>query len=160
MPYPLFKTNSQRWIHHSSGDQIIIIKFLVPQGILSYDSLDWVINTNTTNFLMILLPSAPMDTNLTPLEAMKSSALLTFAILWNLILPRSGLGNWSPEITSNNNISFSPLRKSSSMFSMPVPAFRKCELHQAVKVCNTDTQATTIIMWCFKQGLWSLPTKT
>ena len=84
-----------------------------------------------------LLPSAPMDTSFTPLEAMKSSALLTLAILWNLILPRSGLGNCSPEITSNNNISFSPPRKSSSMFSMPVPAFLKCELHHAVNVCNT-----------------------
>ena len=29
-------------------------------------------------------PSAPMETNLTPLLAMKSSALFTLAILWNL----------------------------------------------------------------------------
>ena len=29
-------------------------------------------------------PSAPMETNLTPLLAMKSRALLTLAILWNL----------------------------------------------------------------------------
>ena len=45
------------------------------------------------------LPSAPMETNLTPLLAMKSRALLTFAILWNRIFPRSGLGKCSPEIT-------------------------------------------------------------
>ena len=36
-----------------------------------------------------------MDTSLTPLLAMKSSALLTLAILWNLILPRSGM--WEGE---------------------------------------------------------------
>lgn len=83
-------------------------------------------------------PSAPIDTSLTPLEAIKSKALFTLAILWNLILPLSGLGNCSPEITSNNNMSFSPLRKSSSMFSIPVPAFLKWELHHAVKVCKTN----------------------
>lgn len=42
------------------------------------------------------VPSAPMDTSLTPLLAMKSSALLTLLILWTLILPLSGLGNLSP----------------------------------------------------------------
>jgi hypothetical protein len=64
--------------------------------------------------------------------------LLTFAILWNLIFPRSGLGNVSPEMTSRSNINLSPLRKSSSMFSMAVPAFRRCELHHAVKVCKEN----------------------
>lgn len=67
---------------------------------------------------MMCVPSAPMDTNLTPLDAMKSKALLTLAILWNLIFPLSGLGSCSPEITSNNNINFKPFRKSSSMFSI------------------------------------------
>ncbi len=42
------------------------------------------------------VPSAPMDTSLTPLLAMKSSALLTLLILWTLIFPLSGLGNLSP----------------------------------------------------------------
>ena len=42
------------------------------------------------------LPSAPIETNLTPLLAMKSKALFTLLILWTLILPRSGLGNLSP----------------------------------------------------------------
>lgn len=41
-------------------------------------------------------PSAPMETSLTPLLAMKSSALFTLLILCTLILPRSGLGNRSP----------------------------------------------------------------
>lgn len=41
-------------------------------------------------------PSAPMDTSLTPLLAMKSRALLTLAILWKRILPLSGLGSLSP----------------------------------------------------------------
>lgn len=91
---------------------------------------------NCSNFAS---PSAPMETSLTPLLAIKSSALLTLAILWNRILPRSGLGRVSPEITSKSSISFSPLRKSSSMFSIAVPALRKCELHQAVKVCK-DTK--------------------
>ncbi len=77
-----------------------------------------------------------METNFTPLLAMKSRALLTFAILWNLILPRSGFGNVSPEITSSSSINFRPFLKSSSIFSMAVPAFLKCELHQAVKVCK------------------------
>ena len=80
------------------------------------------------------LPSAPMETSLTPLLAIKSRALLTLAILWKRILPRSGLGSVSPEITSRSSISFRPLRKSSSMFSMPVPALRRCELHHAVNV--------------------------
>ena len=79
-------------------------------------------------------PSAPMETSLTPLLAMKSRALLTLAILWKRILPRSGLGSVSPEITSRSSISFRPLRKSSSMLSMPVPALRRCELHHAVNV--------------------------
>ncbi len=34
--------------------------------------------------------------------------LLTLAILWNLILPRSGRGSGSPEITSNRSINFNP----------------------------------------------------
>ena len=42
------------------------------------------------------LPSAPIDTNFTPLLAMKSRALFTLLILWTLIFPRSGLGNRSP----------------------------------------------------------------
>lgn len=42
-------------------------------------------------------PSAPMETSLTPLLAMKSRALFTLLILCTLILPRSGLGNRSPE---------------------------------------------------------------
>lgn len=42
----------------------------------------------------------------------------------------------SPEITSRSSMSFSPSRKSSSMFSICVPAFRRWELHQAVKVCR------------------------
>lgn len=42
-------------------------------------------------------PSAPMDTSFTPLLAIKSSALLTFEILWTLILPLSGLAKRSPE---------------------------------------------------------------
>lgn len=42
-------------------------------------------------------PSAPMDTSLTPLLAMKSRALLTLEILCTRILPRSGLARRSPE---------------------------------------------------------------
>lgn len=42
-------------------------------------------------------PSAPMDTSLTPLLAMKSRALLTLEILCTLILPLSGLARRSPE---------------------------------------------------------------
>lgn len=42
------------------------------------------------------LPSAPIETSLTPLLVMKSKALLTLLILWTLILPRSGLGSRSP----------------------------------------------------------------
>lgn len=41
-------------------------------------------------------PSAPMDTSLTPLLAMKSRALLTLEILCTLILPLSGLAKRSP----------------------------------------------------------------
>ena len=42
-------------------------------------------------------PSAPMDTSLTPLLAMKSRALFTLEILCTLILPLSGLARRSPE---------------------------------------------------------------
>ena len=89
---------------------------------------------NWPNFVKIIIPSAPMETNLTPLLAMKSRALLTLAILWNLILPLSGFCKVSPEITSSNSISLRPLRKSSSIFSIWVPALRKCEFTHAVKV--------------------------
>lgn len=44
----------------------------------------------------------------------------------------------SPEITSRSSISLRPSRKSSSMFSICVPAFRRWELHQAVKVCREE----------------------
>lgn len=79
-------------------------------------------------------PSAPIETNLTPLLAMKSKALFTLAILWKRILPLSGLGRVSPDITSSSSISFNPFRKSSSMLSIPVPAFLKWLLHHAVNV--------------------------
>ncbi len=39
-----------------------------------------------------------------------------------------------PEITSSSSMSLSPFLKSSSMFSICVPALRRWELHQAVKV--------------------------
>ena len=48
---------------------------------------------------LLASPSAPMETRRTPLLAIKSSALLTLAILWNRILPRSGLGSCSPDNT-------------------------------------------------------------
>ena len=80
------------------------------------------------------ISSAPILTRRTPFDWMKSSALFTFAILWNRIFPRSGRGRRSPEITSSSSISFKPLRKSTSIESIAVPAFRKCELHHAVKV--------------------------
>ena len=84
---------------------------------------------------------------------MKSKALFTLAILWNLketspgqsswrkkvdsldlIRPRLGLASCSLEITSSNSISLRPFWKSSSIFSIDVPTFRRWELHQAVKV--------------------------
>lgn len=39
-------------------------------------------------------------------------------------------------MTSSSSISFNPSRKSSSMFSICVPAFLRWELHQAVNVCR------------------------
>lgn len=50
------------------------------------------------------------------------------------------MGNASdqPEMTSKSSISFRPFLKSSSMFSIWVPAFLRWELHQAVKVCNEN----------------------
>ena len=71
------------------------------------------------------ISSAPIETNLTPFDWIKSKALLTLAILWNRILPLSGFGRRSPEITSKSNISLRPFRKSTSMASIPVPAFLK-----------------------------------
>lgn len=80
------------------------------------------------------IPSAPIDTSFTPLLATKSRALLTLAILWNRSRPLSGLGSRSPDITSNNSISLSPSRKSSSMVSICKFSLLKWELHHAVKV--------------------------
>lgn len=40
-----------------------------------------------------------------------------------------------PEMTSSSSMSFSPSLKSSSMFSICVPAFLRWELHHAVNVC-------------------------
>ena len=68
-------------------------------------------------------PSAPIETSFTPFASINSSALFTLAILWNLMRPLSGFGNCSPDITSSNNINFKPFRKSSSIFSICVPAF-------------------------------------
>lgn len=93
-----------------------------------------------------------METSLTPLLAMKSSALLTLAILWKRILPRSGLGSVSPEITSSSSISFRPLRKSSSMFSIDVPALRRWELHHAVNVWNTTWKVRATLKIDFTSG--------
>lgn len=45
--------------------------------------------------------------------------------LWKRIFPRSGFGRVSPEITSSRSINLRPLRKSSSMLSIAVPALRK-----------------------------------
>jgi len=53
-----------------------------------------------------------------------------------------------PEMTSNSNISFSPFLKSSSMFSIWVPALRRWELHQAVNVWET-TGVQFIIYYTF-----------
>ena len=44
-------------------------------------------------------------------------------IISHLIFPLSGLGRVSPEMTSSNNMSFRPFLKSSSIFSICVPAF-------------------------------------
>ena len=48
----------------------------------------------------------------------------------------------SPEMTSSSSISFRPSRKSSSMFSICVPAFRRWELHHAVNVCRKERKAS------------------
>lgn len=47
-----------------------------------------------------------------------------------------------PEMTSRSSISLSPSLKSSSMLSICVPAFRRWELHQAVKVYNKQEVAS------------------
>lgn len=50
--------------------------------------------------------------------------------------PPGTQGQWStsPEMTSSSSMSFRPSRKSSSMFSICVPALRRWELHHAVNV--------------------------
>lgn len=52
----------------------------------------------------VFVPSAPMDTSLTPLLAMKSRALFTLEILWTLIFPLSGLAKRSPTEKDSLNI--------------------------------------------------------
>ena len=51
-------------------------------------------------------------------------------------------GSSSPEMTSSSSISFRPSRKSSSMLSICVPAFRRWELHHAVNVCRKERRAS------------------
>lgn len=82
--------------------------------------------------LRMHIPSGPIETSLTPLSSMNRNDLLTLAIRWNRILPRSGLGSCSPAMTSNSNISFSPSRKSSAMSPIWELTFVRWELHQAV----------------------------
>lgn len=98
------------------------------------------------------LPSDPMETNRTPLLSINCSALLTFDSLWMRIFPRSGFSSCSPDMISSNNISLSPLRKSSSMFSICVPAFLRWELHHAVNVCryssNSVLRNVEWQVWC------------
>ena len=59
-------------------------------------------------------------------------------------LPWHSQDQWSssPEMTSSSSISFRPSRKSSSMFSICVPAFRRWELHHAVNVCRKERKAS------------------
>lgn len=57
----------------------------------------------------------------------------------------------APDMTSSKSISLRPFLKSSSMFSICVPAFLKWELHQAVKVWEGDGRdgytVTCLTMW-------------
>lgn len=57
----------------------------------------------------------------------------------------------APDMTSSSSISLRPFLKSSSMFSICVPAFLKWELHQAVKVWEGDGRegytVTCLTMW-------------
>lgn len=68
----------------------------------------WAAHTNQ----LVSLPSAPIDTSLTPLLAMKSKALFTLDILCTRILPLSGLAKRSPrkkrekKILENNSEAF------------------------------------------------------
>ena len=60
-----------------------------------------------------------------------------------------------PEMTSSSSMSFSPSLKSSSMFSICVPAFRRWELHHAVNVCKgTQKQDTNGVL--LSSGAWAL----
>lgn len=54
--------------------------------------------------------------------------------LW--IFPSAKASEGLPEMTSSRSMSFRPSLKSSSMFSICVPAFLRWELHHAVKVCT------------------------
>lgn len=68
-----------------------------------------------------LSPSAPIDTSLTPLLQMKSSALFTLAILWKRILPLSGLGSLSPngqKEDSNNILQTNVINTPSTVFDL------------------------------------------
>lgn len=71
---------------------------------------------------------------------------------WNLCLTKSKCTGWRredcvPEITSNNSISFRPFLKSSSMFSIWVPALRRWELHQAVNVWSKHKRSQIFRQW-------------
>lgn len=59
-------------------------------------------------------------------------------------LPWHSQGQWStsPEMTSSSSMSFRPSRKSSSMFSICVPALRRWELHHAVNVWAKERRAS------------------
>jgi hypothetical protein len=95
--------------HTQCHFQIFINDFYI--NIISNNNQSNIIYRKYKICLRIIL-LAPIDTNFTPLLAMKSRALLTLVILWKRILPLSGFGSVSPEITSKSNISLRPLWKS------------------------------------------------
>lgn len=67
----------------------------------------------------------------------KQSSVRLIACKYDLgIFPSAKARDDLPEMTSSRSMSFSPSLKSSSMFSICVPAFLRWELHHAVNVCT------------------------
>lgn len=71
-----------------------------------------------------------------------SDLLLTTFFFWGscCYFGLAVMSAWIPEMTSSSSISLRPFLKSSSIFSIWVPAFRRWELHQAVNVWHTQKE--------------------
>lgn len=88
---------------------------------------------------------SPADVNVQVVQHLKMVLRRTDSLC---IFPSAKAKEGLPEMTSSRSMSFSPSLKSSSMFSICVPAFLRWELHHAVNVCvKAQKHPKTVNTW-------------